>query len=180
MPEGGEMTTETPIKPDRSAGDRAYSLPDRDGQPARWWLGGHVAVKTRAADTDGRFSQLEFTDPCGMAPPVHTHHWEDETFYVLEGEVTVFIGDARIDAAAGGFVFMPRDVPHSYLVRSERARALVTFAPAGIEQFFIEMGLPVSDPDHPPAPVVPDHDVFARELGRHGVEIIGAPPTLEQ
>ena len=122
-------------------------------------------IKASAADTDGRFCQLEFTDPCGNAPPVHIHHWEDETFYVLEGLVSVFIGDARIDALAGDFVFMPRDVPHTYLVRSERARALVTFAPAGVEQFFIEMGLPVSDPDRPPAPVVPDHDVVRARAG---------------
>lgn len=174
------MTTETPIKPYRIAGDRAYSLAEREGEPARWWLGGHLAVKARAADTDGRFCQIEFTDPCGNAPPVHIHHWEDETFYVLEGLVTVFIGDARIDASQGEFVFMPRDVPHTYLVRSERARALVTYAPGGIEQFFIEMGLLVTDPDRPPAPVVPDHDVFAREMRRYGVELVGPPPTLER
>ena len=174
------MSTETPIKPSPVTCDRAYSLAEREGQPARWWLGGHVAIKARAADTDGRFCQLEFTDPRGMAPPVHIHHWEDETFYVVEGLVSVFIGDAQIDAPAGEFVFMPRAVPHSYLVRSERARALVTFAPAGVEQFFIEMGLPVSDPDRHPTPVVPDHDVFARELGRYGVEIVGPPPELER
>jgi len=176
------MTTETPIKPYRSAGDpaRAYSLAEPDGQPARWWLGGHLAVKARGADTDGRFCQIEFSDPCGNAPPVHIHHWEDETFYVLEGLVTVIIGHSRIEASQGEFVFMPRDVPHSYLVRSERARALVTYAPAGIEQFFIEMGLPVTDPDQPPPPVVPDHDLFAREMGRYGVELVGPPPTLER
>ncbi len=174
------MTIETPIKPDRIAGDRAYSLADREGQPARWWLGGHLAVKAAVGDTDGRFCQVEFTDPCGNAPPVHIHHWEDETFYVLEGLVTVFIGDGRIDASPGDFVFMPRDVPHTYLVRSERARALVSYAPGGVEQFFVEMGVPVGDPDRPPAPVVPDHDTFVRALARYGVEIVGPPPTLEQ
>lgn len=173
------MTTETPIEQDRVTEDRAYSLAGGEGQPARWWLGGHVAIKARAADTDGRFCQLEFTDPCGMAPPVHIHRREDETFYVLEGLVSVFIGDGRIDACAGQFVFMPRDVPHSYLVRSERARALVTFAPAGVEQFFAEMGVPVSDPDQQPAPVVPEHDTFVRALARYGVEIVSPPPTLE-
>jgi quercetin dioxygenase-like cupin family protein len=182
MPEGGEMTTETPIKQDRIVGDpaRSYSLAEREGQPARWWLGGHLAIKARAADTDGRFCQIEFTDPCGNAPPVHVHRWEDETFYVLEGLVTVFIGDARIDASPGEFVFMPRDVPHSYLVRSEHARALVTYAPAGVEQFFADMGAPVADPDRPPAPIVPDHDTFVREMARYGVELVGPPPTLEQ
>ena len=99
---------------------------------------------------------------------------------MLEGLVTVFIGDSRIDASPGEFVFMPRDVPHSYLVQSARARALVTYAPAGVEEFFIEMGLPVTDPDQPPAPVVPDHDVFAREMARYGVELVGPPPTLER
>jgi mannose-6-phosphate isomerase-like protein (cupin superfamily) len=174
------MTTATHIKSHSITEDRAYSLADREGQPARWWLGGQVAVKARAANTDGRFCQLEFTDPLGLAPPMHIHHREDETFYVLEGQVTVLIGDAQVDAAAGEFVFMPREVPHSYLVRSERSRALVTYAPAGLEQFFIDIGVPVDDPDQPPAPVVTDHDVFARELRRYGVEIVGPPPTLDR
>ena len=174
------MTTETAIDPHPVAEDRAYSLADGEGQPARWWLGGRVAVKASTADTHGRFCQVEFTDPIGNAPPVHIHHWEDETFYVLEGLVTVFIGDARIDTLPGEFVFMPRDVPHTYLVRSERARALVTYAPGGLEQFFVEMGVPVNDPDRPPPPVVPDPDTFVRALACYGVEIVGPPPALER
>jgi mannose-6-phosphate isomerase-like protein (cupin superfamily) len=158
---------------------RTYSLSDHVGRPGRWWLGGHLAVKAAAADTDGRFSQLEFTDPLGTAPPVHIHHREDETFYVAEGEVSFFVGDERIEATAGDYVFAPCDVPHTYLVRSEQARMLVTYAPAGIEQFFIEMGLPVLDERQPPVPVVPDHDTFARAMGAYGVDLIGPPPALD-
>lgn len=173
------MSTETPIKRYRVAPDRAYSLADREGQPARWWLGGHVAIKASAADTDGRFCQVEFTDPCGIAPPMHIHHSEDETFYVLEGLVTVFIGDGRIDVSPGDFVFMPREVPHTYLVRSERARALVTYAPGGVEQFFADMGIPAATRISRPRPWCLT-TTRSRALGRYGVEIVGPPPSLER
>lgn len=157
-----------------------YSVADGEGRPARWWLGGRLAVKTKAADTDGRLSHLIFDDPHGMAPPLHVHHREDETFYVLEGEITFFIGDERIEANPGDLVFAPRDVPHAYLVRSEQARTLVTYAPAGLEQFFIEMGLPVLDGQDPPAPVVPDIETFTRTMAGYGVDLLGPPPTLDQ
>ena len=89
-----------------------------------------------------RFAQIEIYDPRGSAPPLHVHHNEDETFYVVEGEVTVFVGDERIDLGAGDYCFAPRGVPHTYLVTSERARMLVTISPAGFEELFARVGVP--------------------------------------
>lgn len=162
-----------------SQATRTYHLVEHTGLPAVWWLGGRVEIKTTGRDTNGHCAQVEVNDPRGTAPPVHMHHQEDETFYVLDGLVSVFIDDRRIDAAAGDFVFMPRDVPHTYLVRSERARALVTFAPAGFEPFFAEMGIPVLDGEPEPDPVVPDPETFARRLAPYGIEIVAPPPTLD-
>ena len=135
---------------------RTYLVAAHRGRPTVWWLGGRVAVKSTGDDNEGRFSQIEFADRRGTAPPVHIHHQEDETFYVVEGEISVFVGDERLEASAGDFVIAPRGVPHSYLVRSERSRVLCTFSPAGLEQFFVEMGIPVVDGEPEPAPVVPD------------------------
>ncbi len=69
------MSTHTPIKP--------YAFNLGNGLAQVWWLGGRVAIKAGSEQTSGRFSQLEFDDPRGTAPPLHIHHGEDETFYVV-------------------------------------------------------------------------------------------------
>src|SRR6266487_264357 len=90
--------------------------------------------------------------------PLHLHHNEDETFYVLEGEVTFLVGDERIDLAAGDYLFAPRDIAHAYVVRSEHARMLVTASPGGIEQVFVNLGVPVTGSQPPTDAVMPPMD----------------------
>ena len=117
--------TETVTKP--------YRVASGEGLANVWWKSGRVTVKAGSAETDHTFSQIETDDPRGSGPPLHLHHNEDETFYVLEGEVTVQVGDERIDLNAGDFLFGPRGIAHAYIVRSERARMLVTASPGGVE-----------------------------------------------
>jgi quercetin dioxygenase-like cupin family protein len=161
-----------------TATSRPFHLAATTGRPARWWLGGRLSIKVAAVDSDGRFSTVEVDDPRGAAPPMHIHHAEDETLYVLEGQLAAYVGDDTFDAGPGDFVFMPRGVPHSYLVRSERARGLFAFSPGGFERFFVEMGLPIVDGEPEPAPVIPDPETFTRKLAPYEVEIVGPPPTL--
>lgn len=144
-----------------------------------WWKGGRMSLKAGAAETGNAFAQLETDEPRGIATPLHIHHNEDESFYVLEGEVTVVIGGERIDLAAGDYAFAPRDIPHAYVVRSERARMLTTLSPAGLEELFVTLGVPV-DGDNPPAEnVLPPIDELARLFGGYGCEIVGPPPSLD-
>jgi quercetin dioxygenase-like cupin family protein len=164
------MTTETLTQ--------SYRVAAGKGLTEIWWKSGRVAVKTSGAETGGRFSQVEVDDPRGTAPPLHIHHQEDETFYVLEGEITVFADGEPIDASAGDFAFVPSGVAHAYLVRSERARMLVTFSPAGFEEFFVEMGVPVNGAEPPAGAVLPSPEEFARRLAPYGCEITGPPPEL--
>lgn len=166
------MSTETQIKP--------YAFKPATGLAEVWWLGGRVAIKADSAQTCGRVAQLEFDDPRGTAPPVHIHHAEDETFYVISGSMTIFAGDGRIDATAGDFVFVPRGTPHSYIVTSERARLLATFSPAGVEAFFVEYGGRDDGNGAPPAGdgVLPPREELVRAFARYGAEIVGPPPTL--
>ncbi|HTS72231.1 MAG TPA: cupin domain-containing protein, partial [Gaiellaceae bacterium] len=124
------------------------------------------------------FSQIEVDDPQGTGPPLHLHHNEDETFYVLEGEVTFQVGDERINVAAGDFLFGPRDVPHTYVVRSERARMLVTASPGGIEQVMVSLGVPVAGPEPPADAVMPPMDELVGLFAEHGCEILGPPISL--
>lgn len=119
-----------------------YVLPKDAGVIDVWWpfnpapVVGRYSTKVTGEQTRGRLFQMHVIDGRGAAPPLHIHHDADETFYVIEGEMTIFVGDERIEAGTGDFVFGPRGVPHAYLAQSEQAEFLVSFAPAGIEGFF--------------------------------------------
>ena len=163
--------TETLTKP--------YRLASGEGLADIWWKAGRVTVKVAGAETGDAFSQIEVDDPRGSGPPLHLHHNEDETFYVLDGEVTVLVGDERIDLAAGDFLFGPRDIPHAYVVRSERARMLVTTSPAGVEQLFVSLGTPVTGAEPPADVVMPPMPEMARLFAAQGCEILGPPLSLD-
>jgi len=143
-----------------------------------WWKTGRIIVKASGAETGNAFAQFEVDDPRGSGPPLHVHHNEDETFYILEGQVTMFVGDERIDLQAGDYCFGPRGIPHAYLVRSERARMLVTISPSGSEQLFVSLGVPVTSAEPPTETVMPPMPEMARLFAGYGAEILGPPPSL--
>lgn len=160
-----------------------YVLPEDGGVIDVWWpyqpQVGRYTVKIGSEQTDGRLCQLLGRDRRGGAPPVHIHHREDETFYVIAGDITFFLGDQRIEATAGDFVFAPKGVPHAFLVTSDRAEYLTSFAPAGAERFFPEVAPPVVDGEPSPSSSEPDPEEFARIAASYGIEIVGPPPTLD-
>jgi quercetin dioxygenase-like cupin family protein len=158
---------------------KPYRVASGEGLADVWWKSGRITVKIAGAESGDAFSQIETDDPRGSGPPLHLHHNEDESFYVLEGEVTIQVGDERIDLEAGDFLFGPRGVAHAYVVRSERARMLVTASPAGVEQFFVIHGIPVTGDEPPADPVMPPMDEMARLFASYGCEILGPPLSLE-
>ena len=150
----------------------------QDEGEALWFLGVLATIKASRETTEGRVAVIEHLAPQGAGSPLHVHHNEDETFYVLEGELTFLVGDERIDIAAGDFLFAPRDIPHAYVVRSERARILSTITPAGIEQLFVSLGTPVAGAEPPTDMVMPPMPEMAHLFAAHGAEILGPPPSL--
>ena len=78
---------------------------------ARWWFDGLAVIKATSATTNGQLAIVEVTEPPGAEAPLHVHHREDEAFYVLDGSVTLHVGDETVEATAGDFAFGPRDVP---------------------------------------------------------------------
>jgi quercetin dioxygenase-like cupin family protein len=164
------MATETFTKP--------YRVRAGDGLADVWWKGGRVAVKTSGGETRGRFAQVEIEDTLGTGPPLHVHRDDDESFYVVAGEVTVLANGERIDLSPGDFALVPAGVPHAYVVRSERSRMLVTFGPAGFEEFFVELGIPVNGSEPPADGVYPSPEGLARRIAAYGGEILGPPPKL--
>jgi len=159
---------------------KPYRLASGEGLADVWWKTGRVTVKAGPDETGNAFSQFEVDDPRGSGPPLHVHHNEDETFYILEGQVTMFVGDERIDLEAGDFCFGPRGIPHAYLVRSEHARMLVTISPSGSEQLFVSLGVPVTGAEPPTDTVMPPMPEMARLFAAYGAEILGPPPSLSE
>ena len=93
---------------------RGYGLAHDEGE-AFWLLGMLQTVKIGRADTNGSFGLLEIVVPPGLGSPWHVHPEEDEWFYVLDGNLTVYVGDTRLDLTAGGFAFGPKGVPHTFI-----------------------------------------------------------------
>jgi hypothetical protein len=80
-------------------------------------------------------------------------------------------------ATTGDFVCVRRGCPHTFVVRSQEARMLVTFGPAGIEGFFTALGTRVTCSHEAPEPEAPDPELFARVADRYGMDVVGEPPT---
>src|ERR1700710_2260131 len=96
-------------------------------------------------ETDGKYAIWEAIVPPGGGPPPHVHSREEEGFYVLEGEITIQVGEKRIVASTGMFANMPVGTPHSFTNESGKpARMLISIAPAGLEKMFFEVGVPVA------------------------------------
>jgi len=75
--------------------------------------------------------------PPGEGPPMHVHAHEDESWYVLEGELRFSLDGELAAAPTGTFVFVRRGTPHCFQnVGDAPARILVLFTPSGMERFF--------------------------------------------
>ena len=94
-------------------------------------------VLLRGEQSNSAVSIVESTMPAGApGPPLHAHAF-DETFYVLDGELTFQVGDQKTTAKAGGLVFAPRGLPHTLAnPRDTPARYLLVLTPAGFEREF--------------------------------------------
>src|SRR5437870_2816718 len=85
--------------------------------------------------TGGTLGVVELTGTRDEMPPLHVHHAEDETFVVIEGELTLFTPGRTERLRAGDVAFAPRSIPHAYRVESERARWLAVSTPGGFASF---------------------------------------------
>jgi mannose-6-phosphate isomerase-like protein (cupin superfamily) len=150
------------------------------GGEAWWWFGVLATIKATAEQTGGRYSLVEILAPDGYEGVLHVHHFEDEGFYILEGEMTFYVGDETIKAGPGSFLFGPKDVPHAFRVDSGPARLLFVLSPAGMEGAIREIGEPARTLSVPPPPEAPPDEAEMERLmaiaTRYGGEILGPPP----
>lgn len=143
-----------------------------------WFLANLARVTVRGEDTGGAWSLVEFEGPRGDMPPLHVHTREEEAFYVLEGELSLFLGGERLRLSPGECAVAPRGVPHVYRVESERARWLVVCSPAGFEDFVAAVAEPAAEEALPPGPPRVDPERVAAAAAQAGIELLGPPGTL--
>ena len=145
-----------------------------------WAFSGLTTIKASGQTTGGRIAIIEQLARQGAGSPLHVHHREDEWFYVLEGELTFWVGGKVIVAPAGSFVFGPRDIPHTFIVSSLESRFLLGTEPAGFENFIRELSQPALTLTPPPPPTEPpDMEKIVATAARYGIEILG-PPGIPQ
>ena len=142
---------------------------------AVWFLRNRITIKATAATTGGAYGLFESVIAPGFSPPLHVHHREDEAFWVLAGELTMRCGDRTFRAGPGAFVFLPRDVPHTFVVEGDApARMLTLLTPGGGEGLFVEGGRPPEHDGLPPAGP-PDLERLRQVNEKYGTELVGPP-----
>jgi quercetin dioxygenase-like cupin family protein len=132
-------------------------------------LGDNQRILLTGEDTAGSYSLIENYNPSGASIPLHLHRNEDETFYVVSGEVDFQINGEIVRATAGTTVYMPRNAPHSFtVVGSEPAKMLIMLIPAGLEKYFEELNqLPPGEP--------PDMEKVIQISADYGIEFLSPP-----
>ena len=122
-------------------------------------------------ETGGRYSMFEATVLPGGGPPPHIHRREDETFYVLEGEITFQIGNERRVAGRGTFVHMPIGYQHAFKNETDQpAKMLISFIPAGLEEMFFEVGKNLAEGELPDEPSPEEIKRMLEAAARYGIE----------
>jgi quercetin dioxygenase-like cupin family protein len=156
-----------------SLSEALESLAVRAGEgEARWWLGQLAEIKATAADTGGGATIVEVTcGPCFEAP-LHVHHREDEAFWILDGEVTLYVGEQTIEASTGDYAFGPRDIPHRYTVGNVGCRMLFICTPGGFEGLVRDMSAPAAARTLPPPAEPPDMERVRQVASKYGCELL--------
>ena len=152
-----------------------YALGPAQGE-AFWGFGSLWTIKASAEQTGGRFSLIEELAPGGAGTPLHVHREDDETFYVLEGELTFYLDEGQpLAASAGSFVHIPGGVVHAFQVDSETARYLIITTPQHESFYRAAFGDPARSRTLPPEGAL-DMERIEAAAQEYKVEMVGPPP----
>lgn len=133
---------------------KAFSTSNKLGR-TRYFMGGYWTFLATSADTGGQFSLIEMNLRRGLEPPRHTHSYEDESFYLLDGEIDFLVGEEEHHIKKGQFLYIPKGVAHNFKLVSATAKVLTQLTPGGLENMFLEMSTPAAIMDYPPMPAGP-------------------------
>lgn len=129
-------------------------------------------IKISARDTEGAVAMFEQTGltPNG-GPPLHIYPFQDEWFYVIEGEYVFQVGDDKYQMQRGDTIFLPRNIPHAFIQLTEKARMIVSYSPVGKMEAFFKA---TSEWSSPPSP-----EEVAKVFAEHDMKVVGAPLIIE-
>lgn len=142
-----------PVPADDPGRVLTHVSPDTDDSlPHLGVVGDTYTILVSGADTAGRYTLIDMHVPPGGGPPPHRHDFE-EMFTILDGEIELTFRGVSAVATAGETINVPANAPHVFRNISERpARLLCLCSPAGQEEFFKEVGVPVAHrTETPPA-----------------------------
>ena len=127
-----------------------------------------IDLKVSGKDTNGGLAIFEQTSISqGRGTPVHIHPFQDEVFYVTEGQYFFMVGPEKNYLSDGDSIFLPRSVPHAWTQVSEKGKMTITFHPAGkMEEFFMAM----SGLEHEPT-----SEEVAKIFSEHDMKVVGPP-----
>ena len=157
----------------RPIGEPTWS-PAGEGEQL-WFVGTLATIRVPGEAVGGRYALIEFLFPRGASPPRHTHP-QDESYIVVDGQLTVQAGERRFELGPGGTAAVPMGVAHTFRVDSETARVLVLSTPAGLERFVRDGSVPAAAATLPPpdAPRLSTEEL-ARVFEAHGQINVGPP-----
>lgn len=130
-----------------------------------YWYGPNLAtILTGSAETNGAFSLVKTILRKGFDPPLHMHTREEESNYVIEGEILYTIGGEQFHAKAGDYVHLPRNIQHTFQLLTDTAQTLLLITPGGFEEMFIACGRPAGALTLPPLAGKPPAAFFEKLL----------------
>jgi quercetin dioxygenase-like cupin family protein len=148
-------------------GPSASLVSAEDGERTRFFADA-ITVKHRGEALD----VWQAVTLAGCEPPAHVHDHQDEWLQVLEGRVVASVGGARLEAGPGDLVFMPRGVPHGYVVLGEHAILHMVTSPGGFVEVFDELNRHFGGGGMPLV-LAPGHlGTVEPVLARHGVRLV--------
>lgn len=116
-------------------------------------VGDTYTILLTGKDTAGRYCLIDMYVPPGGGPPPHRHDFE-ESFTLLDGEIDVIFRGKQSTVRAGQVINIPANAPHQFRNNSDKpVRMLCLCSPAGQEEFFLEVGVPVASRTTPPPPL---------------------------
>jgi quercetin dioxygenase-like cupin family protein len=174
---GAPMMAALPLSGHHIQAGKGFKVPAGEGRTH-----GHIQLKgvnvnildlkVSGKDTGGQLAVFEQTS---LSPkrgtPLHVHYNQDEMFYVLQGEYRFLVGEDKFSLTTGDSIFLPRQVPHSWVQVSDRGRMTVIFQPAGkMEEFFVTMAALKTSP-------TPEE--MARIFEANEMKVVGQPISAD-
>ena len=154
---------------ENNTGSTPFVLREKEGRFNEVYhlMGMDKFLKVSGKDTNGQLALFYGLYVKNDSAPLHVHYKEDEVFYILEGEFVVQVGNEKYTLKAGDSVFLPRNIPHTYLALTDNARMLFMTTPAGKQEALFKQ-LSQMDATATPAD-------FRKVLLAHDQDIVGPP-----